>query len=164
MNGQSIDREKIFVDCISENEWLLKIYKELIQLNSKNKNRHKTTTTKKTQNNLIKNWTNDLNWHFSKKDIQMTNSYMKRCSIPLILEKCKLKLQWSIISSVVHSLTHVWLFETPWTAARQASLSITNSQSLLKLMSIELVIPPNHLILCRPFSSCLQSFPASGSF
>ena len=48
MNGQSIDREKIFVDCISENEWLLKIYKELIQLNSKNKNRHKTKKQQKT--------------------------------------------------------------------------------------------------------------------
>ena len=44
----------------------------------------------------------------------------------------------------------VWLFATPWTAARQASLSITNSWSLLKVMSIELVMPPNHLILCRP--------------
>ena len=53
---------------------------------------------------------------------------------------------------------------TPWTAARQASLSITNSQSLLKLMSIESVMPSNHLILCHPFSSHLQSFPASGSF
>ena len=53
---------------------------------------------------------------------------------------------------------------TPWNAARQASLSITNSQSLLRLMSIELVMPSNHLIFCRPFSSCLQSFPASGSF
>ena len=52
----------------------------------------------------------------------------------------------------------------PWTAACQASLSITNSQSLLKLMSIELVIPSNHLILCRPFSSRLQSFPESRSF
>ena len=49
-----------------------------------------------------------------------------------------------------------------WTAARQASLSNTNSQTLLKLMSIESVMPSNHLILCRPlFSSCLQSFPAS---
>ena len=46
----------------------------------------------------------------------------------------------------------------------QASLSITNSWSLLKFISIELVMPSNHLILCRPFSSCLQSFPASGSF
>ena len=53
---------------------------------------------------------------------------------------------------------------TPWTAARLASLSITNSRSLLKLMSTELVMPSNHLTLCCPLSSCLQSFPASGSF
>ena len=52
--------------------------------------------------------------------------------------------------SSVHSLSCVRLFVTPWTAARQASLSITNSQSLLKLMSIESVMPSNHLILCRP--------------
>ena len=64
----------------------------------------------------------------------------------------------------VQSLTHVQLFATPWTAAHQASLSITNSRSLLKLMSIESVMPPNHLILVIPFSSCLQSFPASGYF
>ena len=51
---------------------------------------------------------------------------------------------------VVHSLNHVWLFVTPWTAVHQVSLSITNSQSLLKLMSIELVMPFNHLILCCP--------------
>ena len=53
---------------------------------------------------------------------------------------------------------------TLWTAARQASLSITNSQSLLKPMSIESVMPSNHLISVVPFSSCLQSFSASGSF
>ena len=53
---------------------------------------------------------------------------------------------------------------TPWMAALQASLSITNSWSLLKLMPIKLVMPSNHFILCHPFSSCLQSFPASGSF
>ena len=64
--------------------------------------------------------------------------------------------------SLIQSL--VWLFATPWTAPRQASLCITNSQSLLKLMSIELVIPSNHLILCHPLSSCLQPFPASESF
>ena len=52
--------------------------------------------------------------------------------------------------SSVQSLSCVWLFGTPWTAAHQASLSITNSWSLLKLMSLELVIPSNHLILCRP--------------
>ena len=52
--------------------------------------------------------------------------------------------------SSVQSLSHVWLFATPWTAERQDSLSITNSWSLLKLMSIESVMPSNHLILCCP--------------
>ena len=52
--------------------------------------------------------------------------------------------------SSVQSLSHVPLFASPWTAAHQASLSITNSWSLLKLMSIESVTPSNHLILCRP--------------
>jgi len=50
----------------------------------------------------------------------------------------------------VQSFSHVRLFVTPWTAAHQASLSITNSQSLLKLMSTEWVMPSNHLILCHP--------------
>ena len=50
----------------------------------------------------------------------------------------------------VQSLSHVRLFATPWTAGCQASLSITNPQSLLKLMSIESVMPSNHLILCHP--------------
>ena len=52
--------------------------------------------------------------------------------------------------SSVQLLSHVQLFATPWTGAYQASLSITNSRSLLKLMSIESVIPSNHLILCHP--------------
>ena len=52
--------------------------------------------------------------------------------------------------SSVQLLSHVWLFVTPWTIARQASLSTTNSRSSLKLMSIKLVKPSNHLILCRP--------------
>ena len=52
--------------------------------------------------------------------------------------------------SLVPLLSHVWLFVTPWTAAHQASLSITNSWSLLKLTSIELVMPSIHLILCHP--------------
>ena len=50
----------------------------------------------------------------------------------------------------VQSLSHVWLFVTPWTAAHQASLSITNSRSLLKLMSNESTMPSSHLILCHP--------------
>ena len=52
--------------------------------------------------------------------------------------------------SSVQSLSRVWLFATPWITARQASLSITNSRSSPKLMSIELVMPSSHLILCRP--------------
>ena len=58
--------------------------------------------------------------------------------------------QHSTASVIVQSLSCVRLFVTPWTAARQASLSITNSWGLLKLMSIELVMPSSHLILCRP--------------
>ena len=64
---------------------------------------------------------------------------------------------------VVQSLSSVLLFSILWTAGRQASLSFTISGSLLKFMSIKSVMPSNHLILCRPFSS-FQSFPASGSF
>ena len=52
--------------------------------------------------------------------------------------------------SSVQSLNRVWLFETPWTEAHQASLSISNSRNLLKVMPIESVMPSNHLILCRP--------------
>ena len=66
--------------------------------------------------------------------------------------------------SSVQSLNHVQFFVTPWTAVHQASLSITNSQSLLKLMPIESVVSSNHLISVIPFSSHLQSFPASGAF
>ena len=60
----------------------------------------------------------------------------------------------------VSSLSCVWLFATPWTAARQASLSITNSRSSLKLMSIKLVMPSNHLILCCPLFLLPSIFPS----
>ena len=60
----------------------------------------------------------------------------------------------------VQSLSHVQLFANPWTAAHQASLSITNSQSLLKLMSIDSVMPSNHLILCCPFLLLPLIFPS----
>ena len=66
--------------------------------------------------------------------------------------------------SSVQSLSHVWLFATPWTAAHQASLSITNSQSLLKLMSIELVMPSSHLILCCPLHLLPSIFPRISVF
>ena len=67
--------------------------------------------------------------------------------------------------SSAQSFSHVWLFVTPWTAAYQDSLSFTISRNLLKLMSIESVMPSNHISSSVvPFSSCLKSFPASGSF
>ena len=62
--------------------------------------------------------------------------------------------------SSVQSFSHVWLFATPWTAASQDSLSITNSQSLLKLKSIESVMPSNHLILCCPLLLLPSLFPS----
>ena len=61
-----------------------------------------------------------------------------------------INIKYDVHFSSVQSLSRVRLFATPWTAACQASLSITNSQSSLKLMSIESVMPPNHFILCRP--------------
>ena len=66
--------------------------------------------------------------------------------------------KWSICS--VQSFSRVRLFATPWTAAHQASLSITNSRSLLKLMSIESVMPSNHLILCCPLLLSPSIFPS----
>ena len=78
-------------------------------------------------------------------------------------------LAWLVLSpdyylilqfSSAQLLSHVRLFATPWTAAPQASLSITNSWSLLNLMSIESVMPSNHLILCRPLLLLLSGFPS----
>ena len=65
-----------------------------------------------------------------------------------------------IYAVVVQSLSHVRLFVTPWTAACQSSLSITSSWSLLKLMSIELMMPSNHLILCHPLFLLPSIFPS----
>ena len=66
----------------------------------------------------------------------------------------------SMLKLSVQLLSHIWLFATPWTSARQASLSITNSRSLLKLMSIESVMPSNHLILCHPLLLLPSIFPS----
>ena len=66
--------------------------------------------------------------------------------------------------SSLQSLSRVQLFATPWTAARQGSQSITNSQSLLKLMSIESVMPSNHLILCCPLLLLPSIFPSLRAF
>ena len=81
---------------------------------------------------------------------------MKRCLLSSVI---RMKIHNS-----VQSLSHVQLFVTPWTAARQAPLSITNSQSLLKLMSIESVMPSNHLILSCPFLLLPSVFPSTRIF
>ena len=66
--------------------------------------------------------------------------------------------------SSVQLLSPVWLFVTPWTAAHQVSLPITNSQNLLRLMSIELMVPSNNLILCRPLLLSPSIFPSIRDF
>ena len=68
-------------------------------------------------------------------------------------------VRWLVLV-VVQSLSHVQLFVTPWTEVRQASVSFTISQSLLKLMSIESVMPSNHLILCYPLLLLPSIFPS----
>ena len=77
---------------------------------------------------------------------------------------CKQLFQFSTLPKVrfssVQSLSRVQLFAIPWTAARQASLTITNSWSLLKLLSVELVMPSNHLILCCPPLLLPSIFPS----
>ena len=84
-------------------------------------------------------------------------------------DSCFIMLCWFLLYNsanqlfiVIQSLNRVQVFATPWTAARQASLSITNSRSSPKPMSVELVMPFSHLILCRPLLLLPQSFPAAG--
>ena len=74
-------------------------------------------------------------------------------------ENLNYEIHFKIQFSSVHSLSHVQLFATPWTTAFQASLSITNSQSLLKFIFIESVMPSNHLILCCPLLLLPSTFP-----
>ena len=90
------------------------------------------------------------------------------CSVMFsyVYKFCKLgmiEILWIQFSSV-QSLSCVQLFVIPWIAARQASLSITISRCLPRLMSIESMMPSSHLILCRPLLLLPRSFPASGSF
>ena len=76
------------------------------------------------------------------------------------IQVCLFLLNGSVLQfSSVQSLSHIRLFVTTWTAAHQASLSITNSRSLLKLVSIELVMPSDHLILCCPLLLLPSTFP-----
>ena len=88
------------------------------------------------------------------------------CIVPWDLFHSLLPLFYIYINQIRsdQSLSRVRLFATPWIAARQASLSITNSRSSPRLTFIESVMPSNHLILCRPLLLCPQSLPASESF
>ena len=81
-------------------------------------------------------------FEINTKDLMLTDPLLPKGFEAITLRASKFSSVWS--------LSYVWLFAIQWTTACQASLSITNSQSLLKLMSIELVMPPNHLILYRP--------------
>ena len=95
----------------------------------------------------------------SQMDPSFLNLHSWLISLLVLLTLC-----YKTRFSSAQSVSCVWLFATPWTAARQASLFITNSRSLLKLMSIKSVMPSNHLILCRPLLLSPSIFPASGSF
>ena len=117
-----------------------------------------------------------LVWEDSLEKRMATHSGILTCEIPWTEEagglqfkglqrvrhdwacRCTHTIVWCFNS--VHSLSHVQLFATPWNAARQASLSITNTWSLLKLMSIESVMPSNHLILCHHFLLRPSIFPS----
>ena len=87
------------------------------------------------------------------------NSELLVTSLGFVGEKKTKQNKNTFISCSVQLLSRIWLFGTPWTAAPQASLPITNSQSLPKLMSIESVMPSNHLILCHPLLLLPSIFP-----
>ena len=83
---------------------------------------------------------------------------IKKKKLMTCIGACVLSHFSSVQSFSSVQFDRVWLFATPWTAARQASLSITNSRSWLKLTSIESVMPSSHLILCRPLQLCPTLF------
>ena len=100
--------------------------------------------------------------HCIRDAIQPSHLLMPSSPSVLYLPQHQGLFQWvvRISQSVSQFSCCVWLFVTPWTAARQASLSITNSRSLFKLMSIESVMPSNHLILCHPLLLPPSIFPS----
>ena len=89
-------------------------------------------------------------WAIKKAELRRINAFELWCWRRLLKVPWTARRSNQSILKKVKSLNHVRLFATPWTGAHQASLSITNFQSLPKLMSIELVMPSSHLILCRP--------------
>ena len=111
-------------------------------------------------------WWQSPSWNRSSSYIRQlgeSQSFFPKSFGPWLFSNKNIVISHSFSQSV-QLLSCVQLFATSWTAARQASLCITSSWSLLKLMSIESVMPANYSSCVVPFSSCPQSFPASGSF
>ena len=105
-----------------------------------------TTVHRITKRRTCLKWLNTIHFFLTSSEIDFLLINMYYFHILLIINSTGMNIQFSS----VQSLSHVQLFVTPWIAARQASLSITYSQSSLKLMSMESVMPSSHLILCYP--------------
>ena len=135
------------------------------------------------KNNSSLEWTknclslaNILGWGWPSRWLSLSHVPLSFSQSPRGLQEPPISASWFLIIlyfldcfrswegfyilTSVQTLSHVQLFAIPWTAARQASLSITNSQSLLKLLSIVSVMPSNHLILCRPLLLLPSIFPS----
>ena len=114
---------------------------------------------------------NLLFFSFSQEILEKwSDNHTLRCIAPpkgINVRHCiffSLKAFDQLVVVVVQSLSCVWLFATPWTAAHQASLSFTISRSLLKFMSIELEMPSNHLVFCLPLLLLSSIFPSIRGF
>ena len=100
----------------------------------------------------------------NKEGTVQSSSYFTKAFLLLLRSWCHRDKFSTCLDIVVQCLSHVWLFTIPWITAHQSFMSFAISQSLLKLMSIESMMPSNHLILYHPFSCCLLLFPASELF
>ena len=105
-----------------------------------------------------------LHWAHSSASLVLVLTLLGLVLRQCLLPKAALIIRWMKHSQAVQLLRHVQLFATPWTAAHQASMSITISWKLLKLMSIESVMPSKHLILCRSLLLLPSNFPSIRAF
>ena len=114
---------------------------------------------------LMENYVPPTTHPCCRKILDEVQGVIHKINISMLLFHLKVQKYWKAYTSIkpsVQSLSHVWLFVTSWTAARQASLSIINCRSLLKFMSIASVMPSNHLILCHPLLLPPSIFPSIG--